>query len=237
MSLLGDVVDENIPDSESQNEIQESNISDNNTSWFIDDDVPGVGDRPEWLPKKYNSAKALGKAYSELEKRLGTAPKEYDFSKGESWIEPDYEPFSEMAEFAKQHHVPQAVMDKMLETVGLYLDEFRTDISEEKSKLGEDADSRLKVLNNWAKSNLSEQSFQALTSNMRTADSILALEEIRQKMIDGATMIPSEASSGQSSQESLQEYRSELQENYDKFKKDPAYRAKMQKKLESIVKS
>ncbi len=86
-------------------------------SWYWDANTPGQGDRPEFLPEKYKSVADVAKAYKELESRLGTAPKEYDFSKGESWIESDYEPFQQMAEFAKSKHVPQDVMDKMLETV------------------------------------------------------------------------------------------------------------------------
>lgn len=203
--------------------------------WFWDSNTPGVGDRPEFLPEKYKSVADVAKAYKELESRLGTAPKEYDFSKGQSWMEPDYEPFHEMAEFARSKHVPQDVMDKMLESVGLYLDEFRTDMSEEKSKLGEKATERLQVLNNWAKSNLSEKSFNALTAGMRTADQIEALEEIRNRMLNNNTMVPGGNTSVASGGMTLEEYRSELNANFAKYKTDPAYRKDMEKKLENIV--
>lgn len=203
--------------------------------WYWDSNTPGQGDRPEFLPEKYKSVADVAKAYKELETRLGTAPKEYDFSKGESWIEPDYEPFQEMADFAKSKHVPQEVMDKMLESVGLYLDEFKTDINEEKAKLGENATERLKKLNNWAKSNLSEKSFNALTAGMRTADQIEALEEIRNKMLGNSTMVPGGNNSVSNGGMTIEEYRSELNANYAKFKTDPAYRKDMERKLESIV--
>ena len=203
--------------------------------WFWDSNTPGQGERPEFLPEKYKSVADVAKAYKELESRLGTAPKEYDFSKGESWMEPDYEPFHEMAEFARSKHVPQDVMDKMLESVGLYLDEFRTDINEEKTKLGEKATERLQILNNWAKSNLSEKSFAALTAGMRTADQIEALEEIRNKMLNNTTMVPGGNTSVASGGMTLEEYRSELNANFAKYKTDPAYRKDMEKKLENIV--
>jgi hypothetical protein len=206
-----------------------------NTGWFWDANTPGQGERPEFLPEKYKSVADVAKAYKELESRLGTAPKEYDFSKGESWMEPDYEPFHEMAEFARSKHVPQDVMDKMLESVGLYLDEFRTDLNEEKSKLGEKATERLQVLNNWAKSNLSEKSFAALTAGMRTADQIEALEEIRNKMLNNTTMVPGGNTSVATGGMTLEEYRSELNANFAKYKTDPAYRKDMEKKLENIV--
>jgi len=204
-------------------------------TWYWDENTPGSGDRPGWLPTKYKSAADVAKAYGELEKRLGQAPAEYDFSKGEGWIEPDYEPFQHMADFAKQHHVPQSVMDKMLETVGLYLDEFRTDMNEEKAKLGENASERLQVLNNWARSNLSEKAFTVLSGNMRTADAIEALEEIREKMLGNNTMVPGNNAANTNGGLTMEEYRSELQANYQKYKNDPYYRKEMERKLERIV--
>lgn len=207
------------------------------TSWFWDENTPGHGERPQFLPEKYKSVADVAKAYKELESRLGTAPKEYDFSKGESWMEPDYEPFHHMADFAKSKHVPQDVMDKMLETVGLYLDEFRTDMTEEKAKLGENATQRLQTLNNWAKSNLSEKAFATLSASMRSADAIEALEEIRNRMINNSTIVPGGNAPLGNGGMTLEEYRSELNANFAKYKTDPAYRKDMERKLENVMRN
>lgn len=236
MSLLNDeanTANETHSTQEGQGEGQGS--SGDSPSWFWDENTPGSGERPQFLPEKYKSVADVAKAYKELEQRLGQAPKEYDFSKGESWIEPDYEPFHQMADFAKQHHVPQTVMDKMLETVGLYLDEFKTDINEEKAKLGDNATERLQKLNNWAKSNLSEKAFMSLAASMRTAEQIEALEEIRSKMLSNSTMIPGGNAASTGGGPTLEEYRSELNANFAKYKTDPHYRKEMEKKLENIV--
>lgn len=216
-------------------ESPEQTPPENAPSWWWDANTPGVGDRPDFLPEKYKTVADVAKAQRELEKRLGQAPEKYDFSKGQGWIEEDYEPFQEMAEYAKSRHVPQDVMDKMLETVGLYLDEFKTDIGEEKAKLGEKATERLQVLNNWAKSNLSEKAFQVLSSTMRTAEAIEALEEIRNKMLGEKTMIPGGNESSTPTGMTREEYSSELQSNYEKYKNDENYRKEMMKKLEKIV--
>lgn len=232
MSLLNEgneTPPEDVAGDSSENESRDT------PSWYWDESTPGHGERPQFLPEKYKSVADVAKAYKELESRLGSAPKEYDFSKGQAWMEPDYEPFQEMADYARSKHVPQDVMDKMLESVGLYLDEFRTDLAEEKAKLGEKATERLKILNNWAKSNLSEKSFNALTAGMRSAEQIEALEEIRNKMINNNTLVPGGNESVTSGGVTLEEYRSELNANYTKYKSDPAYRKEMQRKLESIV--
>lgn len=207
----------------------------NSPAWHWDDNTPGSGERPSWLQPKFKSVAEAAKSFNELEKLKGAAPAQYDFSKAKDWIEPDYVPFQEMAEFAKSKHVPQEVMDKFLDSVGMYLSEFKTDINEEKAKLGEKASERLQTLNNWAKSNLSEKSFQTLSAGMRTADAIEALEEIRNKMLSGNTLVPNGNSAVSSGGFTLEEYRSELNANYAKFKTDPAYRNEMERKLEVIM--
>lgn len=235
MSLL----DENfnaIPDSASTNSTETTGTPNTEIpAWYWDENTPGTGERPAFLPEKYKTVADVAKAQRELESRLGTAPSEYDFSQGSSWIEPDYEPFIEMAEFAKSKHVPQEVMDKFLGTVGLYLDEFKTDIAEEKAKLGENAGERLQILNNWAKANLSEKSFQSLSSGMRTADAIEALEEIRNKMLSTNTIVPNGNAAATQSGMTLEEYRSELNGNFTKYKTDAYYRKEMERKLETIM--
>ena len=204
-------------------------------SWYWDENTPGTGERPSYLPEKYKSVAEVAKAQRELESRLGSAPLQYDFSKGESWIETEYEPFIEMAEFAKSNHVPQVVMDKFLGSVTQYFDEFKTNLSEEKARLGENAAERLNILNNWAKSNLSEKAFVSLSAGMRTAESIEALEEIREKMLSGNTMVPNGNTAALAANNSLEDYRAELNTNFAKYKSDPHYRKEMERKLESIM--
>lgn len=234
MSLLDEATSPT-PDTTPENTAGTQGEASSTPSWYWDENTPGTGERPSYLPDKYKTVADVAKAQRELESRLGSAPKDYDFSKGDSWIEPDYEPFIEMAEYAKSKHVPQDVMDKFLGTVGLYLDEFKTDINEERAKLGENATQRLQTLNNWAKSNLSEKSFQSLSAGMRTADAIEALEEIRTKMLSTNTLVPNGNSGAVSGGSTIEEYRSELNANFDKYKTDPHYRKEMERKLESII--
>lgn len=203
-------------------------------AWWIDSSTPGNGDRPEWLPEKYKSAEDVAKAYRELQSKLGTAPEEYDWSKGDGWIDLEYEPFQKMAEVAKSKRVPQEVMDTMLESVGKYLDEFKVDYNEEKAKLGDNAEERLRLLSNWAKSNFSEKAFSALTENMKTAEAVMAIEEIRQKMMDNRTTIPTGNEVMGEGQLTMEEVQQELTDNWKKYKEDPVYRKAMQAKFEKV---
>ena len=206
-------------------------------NWWIDESTPGTGDRPEWLPEKFKSVSDMSKSYSELEKRVGSAPNEYDVSKGESWIEPDYEPIKEMLDYAKSKHVSQDVMDKMFESVGKYLNEFNIDPDAERAKLGGNADERIQTIENWAKANFSKETFDALTNNMKTADAIKAIEEVRTRMNANATTIPNGQQQDMANAPTLQDIQSELNKNLDKYKSDPAYRKEIQAKIELASKT
>jgi hypothetical protein len=159
-------------------------------SWYIDESTPGPGERPSFLPEKFKSVSDLANGYSELEKKFGSAPSEYDFSKGSDWIDSDYDGFKELAQVAKEKRVPQEVLDKMLETTGSYLGQFKTDFNAELHKLGDNARERLTVLDNWAAANLSEKARDALFNSIDTAEGIEAIEELRGIMMGNESNIP-----------------------------------------------
>lgn len=207
-------------------------------SWFIDEGRAGEGERPSWLSDKFKTAADMAKSYSELEKKFSQAPDEYDLSKSK-FIDPDYEPFQELAKYAKDKRVPADVIDKMLETYDKYMDEFKTDYSEEAKKLGDNARDRLVTLDNWAKANLSEGSYEALTESMRTAEGIKALEEIRGKMMSESTMVPPGNDDGKSGPASLDDLKAELSDpsNLKKYKEDVKYRKDYQGRLEIAAKN
>ncbi len=206
------------------------------TSWWIDEGIPGVGNKPEWLGEKFNSTAELAKSYQELEKRVGSAPESYDFSKSK-FLDPEYEPFKELQELAKSKRVPAEVMDKVLESVDKYMNEFSIDYVEERKKLGEGANEKLTLLNNWAKANLSEASFKALTGQLNTAEAVQALDEIRSKMMSSTNTIPNGNESGQNETITEQDIQDEMTLNLDKYKTDPKYRAELRLKMERVAKN
>lgn len=204
--------------------------------WFIDEGIPGIGERPSWLSDKFKTAADLGKSYSELEKKFGTAPEDYDFSKSR-YLDPDYAPFQDLKQLAKDKRVPAEVMDKMLESVDKYMDEFSTDPKDEIKKLGDNAQERLTTLDNWAKANLSKDSYEVITSTLRTADSIKALEEIRGRMMSNNPQIPSGNEGSTQNVTTLEDLKMELSNNLEKYKNDVAYRKDLQSRLEIASKN
>ncbi len=204
--------------------------------WLIDEGVPGTGARPAWLPDKFKSVADMAKAHSELEKKLGTAPEDYDLNKSR-YIDPDFAPFQDLKKIAKEKRVPQDVIDAMLGSFDKYMDEFSTDYGDEMNKLGDNAEQRVTTLENWAKANLSKESFEVLGSSLRTADQIKALEELRGKMMSDATQIPS-GNGGQITQPAtVAELQDEIVKNFEKYKTDAGYQKDLQRRLEAAVKS
>jgi capsid assembly protein len=215
----------------------ENNDSSNDSapSWFIDDGLPGVGNRPSWLPEKYKSVADLAKSNAELERKLGTAPENYDFSKTK-YLDPDYVPFQDLQKFAKEKRVPQEVMDKFIESVDKYVDEFRSDYQAELKSLGDNAQERVQVLDNWAKANLSKEGYEALTNSINTAASVKALEELRGKFMSNTPQVPGNNGIVNSSA-SIDDIKMELSNNLQKYKTDEGYRKDIQKRLEVAAKN
>lgn len=212
-------------------------VNEQNTPlWWIDEGRAGDGERPNWLPEKFRTAADLGKSYVELEKKVGTVVDDYDFSRSK-FLDPDYEPFQELRQAAKERRVPAEFLDKLVDSLDKYMDEFSTNYDEELKKLGDNAKDRIVTLDNWAKANLSKDSYEAITGNLKTADSIKALEELRGKMMSSNPMVPAGNESASNNTASLDDVRLELANNLEKYKTDTAYRKDLQRRLEVAAKN
>lgn len=206
-----------------------------NPSWYIDEGVPGIGVRPSWLPDKYKSVADLAKSNAELEKRLGSVPEKYDFSKSK-FLDPTFKEFQDLQNFAKEKRVPAEVMDKFIQSVDKYIEDFKSDYSEELKILGPDAKERIGVLDNWAKANLSKDSYEGLRTSLNSASSIKALEELRGKFMSNVAQVPGNTGSIPSST-SLEDMKIELQNNLEKYKSDETYRKDFSRRIEIAAKN
>lgn len=203
--------------------------------WFIDEGIPGPGQRPDWLPEKFRSVAELSKSYSELEKRVGIAPDKYDFSKSR-YLDPDYVPFQELQDLAREKRVPQDIFDKMLESVDKYMDEFSISQDDEMKKLGDNVPERIATLDNWAKANLSRDGYERLSGSLTNADSILALEEIRGKFMSNAVQVPTDNGEIPGAV-TVDEMKKELATNIQKYSTDESYRKDFSRRLEVAAKN
>ncbi len=206
------------------------------TTWFIDDGIPGVGQRPAWLPDKFKTVADLAKSNAELERKLGTPPDEYDFSKSKH-LTPNYEPFIELGKLSKEKRVPKEVMDKMVDSLDKYIGESKVNPEVEIKKLGDNGQERLNTLDNWLTANFSKEAVQAITSTPRTADTIKALEEFRGKMMSSNPQVPTGNQGTIAGSASLDDIKMELSANLGKYKTDVDYRKDIQRRLEVAAKN
>lgn len=222
---------------QSNSETPDIPVDDNSATeptWWLDDKTPGAGDRPEWLAEKFKSASDMAKSYSELEKRFGSAPKEYDLSKGSQWADAENQHLKGLLDFAKSKGVSQDIMDKMLESVGSYIGEYIIDEDKEREKLGDDANDRIALLENWAEANFSKETFQALSDSITTAEGFKALEEVRNKMLGNNTKVPTE-NENPGSADTEQSLQQEIIDNFEKYNTDTAYRKSLEARMSVIL--
>lgn len=202
--------------------------------WFIDESTPGTGERPSWLPPKFKTVADLAKAHSELEKKLGTVPEKYEFNS--KHLDSSYQGFEDLQKFAKDKRVPKEVMDKFVETMDSYVSKTSINPEEEMKRLGENAQERLTVLDNWAKANLSKEGYEAIKNNVKDAPTIKALEELREKTMLNTIQVPTN-SNPLTPPPSVDDLKAELAKNIEKYKSDDAYRKDWQSRLDKAAKS
>lgn len=203
--------------------------------WFIDEGLPGMGDRPSWLPDKYKTVAELARSNAELEKKLGTAPDKYDFSKSR-YLDPEFAQFKELQSLAKEKRVPQEVMDKFLESVDKYVDGLTPNMEDEIKSLGDNGKERVDILDNWAKANLSKEGYEAISKSIDNAGTIKALEELRGKFMSNTAQVPGNNGNVANSA-SVDDIKIELTNNLQKYKDNPDYRKDIQKRLEVAAKN
>lgn len=201
--------------------------------WYIAENIPGPGDRPEWLPEKFKTVEALSKSYQELEKMHGHVPEQYELDN--HVIDPAYGPLQDFAEFAKQKKVPKEVVDKALETFDKYTQEFVDDPNEELSKLGENAQKRINLVGNWVKATLPAEDAKSLLKGVRTAEQIKALENLRRNTMSNEANVPAGNEGSSNQRLSVEDVRQEMKKNYERYKQDPKYRDEIKQKFEQAV--
>jgi Iap family predicted aminopeptidase len=88
------------------------------------------------------------------------------------------------------------------------------------------------VLNNWAKSNFTEKTFDVLSNSMDTAESVVAMEELRSMVMGGNTMVPSNTDAVLNNVTTIGDVQQEMMENLAKYKSNPSYRKEISAKIE-----
>lgn len=153
--------------------------------WYYDENMPGTGERPEWLKDKYKSAADQAKAYNELDKKLGKfkgAPETYDLTLPDM---PDFKfedgdpVLSEFLDMAKESQASQEFVTKALAHYVKAQNFYAPDPQEEIQKIGINAKAEISQLNEWASQRLDKNEYEVFKSMVTTADAFKVLQKLR----------------------------------------------------------
>jgi hypothetical protein len=173
-------------------------------------DVQQSDDRPEWLPEKFKSAEDLGKAYKELEGKLGK--KEEDL-RAAILEELNNDAFKDRPETAGDYQLPDyvdpeaSVDNKLLDWwskhsfengysqaefeqgLQVYMEAVGAnqgpDLEAEAKALGDNANQRIEAASAFANKFFPKEAIGAVERMCETHDGIIALEAIMDAMKDG----------------------------------------------------
>lgn len=147
--------------------------------YFLADGIKGTGDAPEWLnTEKYKSVAEQAKGYAELSKRFGGfkgAPKDgYTLPEG---IESDDALYQELEAFAIKTNMNGDAFQEaweLLSTQGEVAEEYNQEV--ELSKLGDNAQERIKTVEGFMKNNLDADTYEQARGLVTNADTIELVE-------------------------------------------------------------
>ena len=213
-----------------------------------------VGDRPDWLPEKFESPEALAKAYSSLEARMGTQPApeaseapeaaEPTESTGVSTeaLQPFYDEYSETGELAEESFAALEQMGLSRDLVSSFMAGQRASHEAELNKIyGEvGGPEAYQAALGWAVQAMSPEEIQAFNEQVETGDYATAMVDVRGLMamhaqsghagVNAPQLLQTEpVGTGGAIYESLEQVMSDMKS--PEYKNDPAFRAKVQQKI------
>lgn len=212
---------------EGENNSETTAKTGNDASWFYADDLPGEGERPEFLQEKYKSVADQAKAYNELSKKFGSfkgAPEEYDTSIPEM---PDFKfeegdpVLDEFLNMAKESNASQDFVTKALQQYVKAQQFYAPDPQEEMQKLGSNAQQEIKAVTDWAGQKLDQNEMQVLKDMITTADSFRVIQKIR-RAVTGQPEIAAVKSTQHEPKVNEREILEKI--GSEKYNTDPLYR-------------
>lgn len=204
--------------------------------WYMDENTPGVGPRPPWLPPNYKRVSDVVKSNVELEKKLGGfkgAPEEYKLNDLE--IDENELVVTEMKRVAKKYNMSEDALRDFIGTINTAADTQATmGLDEEIKKLGPDGERQLKEYENWTTNYMAPEEREIAKEMVQRAEHL----QFFNKMMAGSnrTAVPTSHSMALANRhETVAELRKEMVENIKKYETDRAYNKNFSQRLAAAV--
>lgn len=202
-------------------------------SWYFDENIPGSGQRPEYLESKYRTVADQAKAYKEARKALGAlsgAPESYDVDNFRDSINLESPAIKSFMEYSKNNRLNQDAVNSFLSTIKDYEQSFVPNLADELSRL-DGGEQRHGVVEQWAKNNLSQAAFEVFNDIPKTAETIAFFDEIRQKEAQSRSTGGAGLATAQQKPVTLSDVKAELSANYKRYTSDPIYRQSIENRM------
>jgi len=207
--------------------------------WYLAENVPGVGARPDYLSPKYKTMAEQAKAYNELHKTIVNtqgAPEQYDISEYDKYVKADDPHMQKLMSFSKQNRFSQEAFKEIVGTLVEYEKAKAPNIDKEIERLGPDGAKKIETVQRWAENTFSQAALDTLGKITTNAEVINLLDEFRQYTHVHAVSVPGSNQAGESfTRLSVAEVEAEMHSNYGKYTSDPRYRAEIQAKFRQAV--
>jgi len=205
--------------------------------WMLSDGVSGEGDTPDWFKAgKYKTVADQAQAYAGLESKLGAftgAPEDgykVELNEELGYTIPDDDPLlDQFGTWAKEAGLSQ---DAHSELLNMYVENTvgqmqQTDVNEEITKIGDNAQNRIKELTHWGQANLDESEYGVLQQMATTADGFHLLEKLRSMSRESQVSAPDTVKPVDSLDESkLYELIAD-----ERYQTNPGFRAEVESKF------
>lgn len=206
------------------------------TEWFASEGVAGVGDKPEFFNSdKYKTVADQAAAYPELAKKFGGftgAPDEYKTSMPdgiEGEIQADDPMLAKFTTWAKDNSLNQ---DAFTSLQHMFIEnEFNNQGAGRESELaalGDNAQSRLQNISDYAKANLSEDEYAGILEATTTAAGVTAIEALIAKTRTSIPTSPAVIDTGMSHSDI------KARMSDPRYASDPAFRAETTKMYQKL---
>lgn len=204
--------------------------------WYLDENTPGEGARPDWLPPKFKRASDLGKSYSEAEKRLGAftgAPDEYDIEG--LGLDGDGLLVKELTTVAREMNMSQEGLGKFLGRIQSASEtENSMHLDEQVKRMGKDGERMLVEFKNWTTSYLKPEETEVVKEWVRSADDLKVFNRMMAHTHMGT--VPTSQSTGlANSFESVATLRAEMAKNVNRYQSDRAYQKDFSSRMARAV--
>lgn len=178
-AVAADVTPEATPDAPQESQSLVGDVQEQ-AGWFYDENMAGIGNKPEFLKDNFKTVSEQARAYTELEKKFGSfkgQPKDGyslpdDMSGDDALV-------AEVIKFGQTHNMSQDGFDEML-NLAMTQANVTEEVSREQemSKLGADASKRISRVDGFLRNNLEADEYDKIAPMLTTASHVELTEAL-----------------------------------------------------------